>query len=146
MQLHVAAFAIIGTRRKIDLAELVEEPWLLVPSRSVWHATIEATFSAHGLKMPKPSVVSFSVHLRNSLLPTGMSGSAGSFHAHRRDALCVQSSACQLSLTPRTAAVTALRNRTLNRVVGLFIDCAREVVKPLVKKVDSIRSSPGAGD
>src|SRR5215467_6203437 len=61
-------------RRKIDLAELVEEPWLLVPSNSVWHASIEAAFSAHGLKMPKPSVVSFSVHLRNSLLPTGMSG------------------------------------------------------------------------
>ena len=46
-------------------------------------------------------------------------------------------------LTPRIAVIATLKNRTVNPAVH---DCAREVVKPLVKKVDSIRSSPGAGD
>jgi DNA-binding transcriptional LysR family regulator len=34
---------------------------------------------------------------------------------------------------PRPVAVITLKNRTLNPVVRLFMDCAREVVKPLTK-------------
>jgi len=133
-------------RRRIDLAELVEESWLLVPSNSVWHATIEAAFSAHGLKMPKPSVVSFSVHLRNSLLPTGryvgfLPESFMHFGAMRSAFKVLP---VDFPVTPRTAAIVTLRNRTLNPAVQLFINCAREVVKPLMKKAGSTHSSPGA--
>ena len=102
-------------------------------------------FSARGLKMPKPSVVSFSVHLRNSLLRTGryvgLRPESFMHFGAMRSAFKVLP--VNFPLTPRIAVIATLKNRTVNPAVH---DCAREVVKPLVKKVDSIRSSPGAGD
>jgi DNA-binding transcriptional LysR family regulator len=58
-------------RRTIDLAELVEEPWIVPLSGSPgWVAIMEA-FRARGLPPPRISVTTFSVGLRNIL---GMSG------------------------------------------------------------------------
>ena len=39
-----------------------------------------------------------------------------------------------LPIPPWPVGVMTLKNRTLTPVVKLFIDCAREVVKPLAKK------------
>jgi DNA-binding transcriptional LysR family regulator len=122
-------------RRKISLAELVDESWLLVPSNSLSFAMIEEAFAAQGLKMPAPSIVSFSVHLRNSLLPTGrylayLPGSFMHFGAMRSSFKALP---VDFPVKPRPVAVITLKNRTLNPVVRLFVDCAREVVKPLTE-------------
>jgi DNA-binding transcriptional LysR family regulator len=54
-------------RRKIDLAELAEEPWILPPGS--WnHLAVEEGFRAIGMRMPKICVETFSVALRNQLL------------------------------------------------------------------------------
>jgi DNA-binding transcriptional LysR family regulator len=123
-------------RRKINLAELVDEPWLLVPSNTVWHATVEAGFAACGVKMPRPSVVSFSVHLRNSLLPTGhylayLPESFMRFGAMRSSFKVLP---VDFPVILRPAAIVTLKNRTLNPAAQPFINCAREVVKPLARK------------
>ena len=93
-------------------------------------------FSARGLKMPKPSVVSFSVHLRNSLLRTGRHvGLRPESFMHfgaMRSAFKVLP--VDFPVTPRTAAIVTLKSRTLNPAAQLFINCAREVVEPLIKK------------
>jgi DNA-binding transcriptional LysR family regulator len=39
-----------------------------------------------------------------------------------------------LPIPPWPVGVMTLKNRTLTPVVQLFIDCAREVVKPLAKQ------------
>jgi DNA-binding transcriptional LysR family regulator len=58
-------------RRKIALAELVNEPWALPPPESsVWEAAMEA-FRASGLDCPRTTLVTSSPELRISLLATG---------------------------------------------------------------------------
>jgi len=48
-------------RRKIDLAELIDEPWIL-PSPDTWnYVSLAEAFRARGLCMPKANLVSFSL-------------------------------------------------------------------------------------
>jgi DNA-binding transcriptional LysR family regulator len=123
-------------RRKIELAELVGEPWLLVPPNTDSSAMVEEAFAARGLKMPQPCIVSYSVHLRNSLLPTGrylayLPESFMQFGAMRSSFKVLP---VDFPVTPRPVGIVTLRDRTLNPAAQLFIGCAREVVKPLAKK------------
>jgi DNA-binding transcriptional LysR family regulator len=123
-------------RRKINLAELVGEPWLLLPPNTESYAMVEEAFAARSLKMPKPCVVSISVHLRNSLLPTGrylayLPESFMQFGAMRSSFKVLP---VDFPVAPRPVGIVTLKNRTLNPAAQLFISCAREVVKPLAKK------------
>jgi DNA-binding transcriptional LysR family regulator len=55
-------------RRKIDLAELIDEPWTL-GAPDTWNGKqTEETFRARGLSMPKPKVVAVSITLRARLV------------------------------------------------------------------------------
>src|SRR5262245_47705919 len=58
-------------RRKVDLAELVNERWILPPANSVNYLGLEEAFQARGLHMPKASLVTLSVPLRAHLIATG---------------------------------------------------------------------------
>jgi DNA-binding transcriptional LysR family regulator len=59
-----------AARRKIDLAELTEAPWIQ-PANSWNSLRVEEAFAAIGMKMPEVAVDTFSVALRNHLLATG---------------------------------------------------------------------------
>src|SRR5262249_58636000 len=54
-------------RRKIDLAELIDEPWILVGPMSWNRARGEEVFRAHGLSRPKPIITTDSIILRARL-------------------------------------------------------------------------------
>src|SRR5262245_4868414 len=58
-------------RRKIDLAELVDEPWIAPAFGAPGGRAVMAAFRARGLPPPQITVTTFSVGLRNFL---GMSG------------------------------------------------------------------------
>ena len=58
-------------RRKVSLAELVDEPWLLTPPDTLPRSLVEEAFRAYGLEVPTPSVVSYNYHVRNSLVSLG---------------------------------------------------------------------------
>jgi len=128
-------------RRKIDLAELVEEPWI-VPSSGApgWMAIVEA-FRAQGLPPPRISVTTFSVGLRNIL---GMSGrfivalpvSILDLYA---DILPLKRLPIELPMAHLPVAIITLKNRSLSPTAQLLVECAREVVK-------SIASRGGAGE
>jgi DNA-binding transcriptional LysR family regulator len=70
-------FVVAGTespwvrRRKIDISELVDEPWILPPPNSWAGRFVAEAFRAHGLDMPRVKVVTYSGPLRDNLLPTG---------------------------------------------------------------------------
>jgi DNA-binding transcriptional LysR family regulator len=55
-------------RRKIDLAELAAEPWILTPPGTWAHARLADAFAAKGLSMPTVSVLTLAVPLREHLL------------------------------------------------------------------------------
>lgn len=60
-----------ASRRGIDLAELIEEPWILPPTSAWSYPYLKTAFEAHGLRMPKASLVTMSIDLRTRLLAAG---------------------------------------------------------------------------
>ena len=58
-------------RRKIALADLMNEPWTLLQPGGPAGALIADVFRASGLGLPRASVITASLNLRNRLLATG---------------------------------------------------------------------------
>jgi DNA-binding transcriptional LysR family regulator len=123
-------------RRRIALAELVNEPWLLPPpERALGPVYVEA-FRASGLDYPRTTVFAVSPEVRISLLATErfltiVPTSVLRFST-RRPQLKVLPVKLQHARTP--VGIITLKNRTLSPTAQLFIDCAREVAKPLAKR------------
>ena len=114
-------------RRKIDLAELIDEPWVLSPPDTWAYIRLAEAFQARGLDMPKASFVTLSVHLRNQLLADGRFISAFPKSIANRYSQKVLS--VDLPVRPWPVVVVTLKNRTLSPVVERFMECARNVVK-----------------
>ena len=122
-------------RRRIDLVELLDEPWVLPPYDSVPGLLIVEIFRADNLRPPTPSMVTLAVQLTTNLIITGRY-----VGLLPRSAVQFSGSRAGLKILPvkladqRTAVGTIMvKNRTASPLANLFIDCAREVVKPLVK-------------
>src|SRR5262249_21347892 len=66
-------------RRRIELADLQDEPWTLPPHDSFGGALITEAFRASGLEPPRRAVITASRNLRDRLMATGryLSISAG---------------------------------------------------------------------
>lgn len=123
-------------RRKITLAELVNEPWIDMPQASIFGSFLTEAFLAQGLQRPRKSVLSFSHHLRNELLTTGqfltiLAGSVLEANAERWD---LKALPIDLTIKPHSVAAFTLKRRTVSPVVELFIEHAREVAKPQAKR------------
>lgn len=120
--------------RKIDLAELIDEPWILGPP-GYWHYTrVAEAFQARGLGMPKATMVSLSVTLRTQLMAVGpyisaFGSSVMRLNAHRYNIAVLP---VDLPHQPWPAVLVTLKNRTLSPVVERFIACACEVAKSFV--------------
>jgi len=118
-------------RRKIKLSELLYEPWILPSPETVIWQLIVAGFHSAGLTLPKSSVVSSSVPLRNLLLATGRYVSIlprSMLHFGAKQ-LRVKILPVKLPAIPWSVEVITLKNRMLSPTANLFIECAREVAK-----------------
>jgi len=121
-------------RRKVDLAELVDEPWIL-PRPGTWnHVCLLQAFQERGLSLPKPALVSMSVTLRTRLIATGpyLTIFARSVMRLNADYYNIISLPIDLPIQPWPAVVVTLKHRTLSPVVERFIACAREVSRAFV--------------
>lgn len=123
-------------RRRIAIAELANEPWVLPPPDSVIGSIVRDAFRASGLEYPRVSVVTDCPHMRISLLATGrfvtvFPASAFRFLAKGSE---LKSLPVELPTSRRPNGIVTLKNRALSPVARLFIDCAREVAKPLAKR------------
>jgi DNA-binding transcriptional LysR family regulator len=122
-------------RRKIELAQLLGEPWLMPPRETAPGALMAGIFHELGLTMPQAAVVTNSIQMMSTLL------ASGPFLAmYPRSMLQF----CAKGLTPKILPVrlpeqsapvgtVTLKNRTLSSTARLFIDGVREVAKPLTK-------------
>jgi DNA-binding transcriptional LysR family regulator len=124
-------------RRKVELAELVDEPWILMPSDSWNYRMLQEAFRAHDLSMPHISLFTFSVHLRVNLLASGRYLTAFPRSTLRINAerFPVKILPVELPVHPWPVAVVTLKNRTLSPVVKLFIDHLRTFVNSKVSGV-----------
>jgi len=115
-------------RRKVDLAELVEEPWILPPGS--WnHLAVEEGFRAIGMRMPRICVETFSVALRNQLLLGGryIAAIPSSMFLAKAKAPGLKVLPVGLPKKPWPVAIVTLKNRTLSPAADLFIENAREI-------------------
>jgi len=122
-------------RRKIDLAELVDQPWVAPSPATPGGAAIMEAFHARGLPPPQISVMATSLGLRNFL---SMSGRF--IVALPRSVVELYVDRFALKVLPivfptqMSYAIVTLKNRTLSPAVERFIECAREVAKPMGKR------------
>jgi DNA-binding transcriptional LysR family regulator len=128
-------------RRKIDLAELIDEPWIFArPGTWNYNGVVEA-FKARGLDVPKASLVSVSVGLRTRLLANGpfIATLPNTILQLNRDHYALKALPVDLPDRPWPVVIMTLKNRTLSPVVERFIECAREVAKSLASPRDRTR-------
>jgi DNA-binding transcriptional LysR family regulator len=130
-------------RRKIDLAELVDEPWILPPTDSWNYTNVAEAFRTRGLPLPKVRLVTFSVHLRSSLLATGRFLTAFPSSVLSLDAnqFPLKILPVDLPARPWPVVIVTLKNRTLNPVAQLFIDHLRAFTKTMAAKLEPAQKS-----
>jgi DNA-binding transcriptional LysR family regulator len=122
-------------RRRIALAELVNESWVLPPPEGQLRPAYLEVFRASGLDYPRTSVFAAPPGVRLNLLTTG------------RFLTIVPISVLRLSRCPGIkvlpvnlqyagvpVGIITLKNRTLSPTARLFIEAARQVSKPLARK------------
>lgn len=123
-----------ATRRKIDIAELADEQWIMTPPETPLASIIETAFRASGRAMPKYYLEAYSIHLRNHLVGTGRFVAATLASVVRLNAgpfrLKVLPVMLPTAIVP--LGVVTVKNRTLSPVVSLFLECAREVGQSLL--------------
>jgi DNA-binding transcriptional LysR family regulator len=138
---HEKVFVVAGPmnrwsrRRKIALAELIDETWCLPPLDSFPWSLIADAFRAEGLDLPHSVVIARSILLQNGLLATGrfLTILPGAMLRFSTKSMLLKTLPVRLSIQPWRVGIVTLRNRTLSPVAQLFIDCAREIAKPLAK-------------
>ena len=122
-------------RRKIDLAELASEPWILTAPGTWNYDRVAEAFRARGLDMPRVSVRTLSVYLRTNLLTTGdfitaFPRSVLDLHAQR---FALSALPIGLPIRRWPVVLLTLRHRTLSPIVERFIACARDVAREHVR-------------
>ncbi len=116
-------------RRRIDLAELADEPWI-VPSPGTWiYVHMAEAFREHGLDLPKASLRTIAWPLVADFLADGPFITVCARSLVRRYAL--KELPIKLPERPWPVLVVTLKHRTLSPVVERFINSAREVTKSL---------------
>src|SRR6266705_835717 len=118
-------------RRKVALADLVDEPWILVPPNNVFAPFMAQAFSAQGLELPRAGVTSFSSAIRTQLVATGrfltiMAGSMLRPNAERWDLKALPIALDALSFP---VAIFKLKHRTVSPVVQKFVEHLRAAAK-----------------
>jgi DNA-binding transcriptional LysR family regulator len=118
-------------RRKVDLAELFQEPWLLPAPKSASHERLVEAFGALGLGLPAASLVTTSIDLRARMSTHGryITAVPKSVLRHGDEGHQLKVLPVDMPARPWPVTIVTLKNRTLSPVVERFIDCAREVAK-----------------
>jgi DNA-binding transcriptional LysR family regulator len=115
-----------ASRRKINLAELADAPWIL-PANSWNWLRVEEAFRAIGTNMPRSIMDTFSVALRQQLLATGRFVAAipaSTLRANIQEGI-LKVLPVALPNKPWPVAMVTLKNRTLSPAVQQFIELAR---------------------
>jgi DNA-binding transcriptional LysR family regulator len=120
-------------RRKLTLAELADEPWILARHEVVPGAPVFEAFRGCGLEMPQTSVFSNSLNLRYNLLATGRFLTmipVSVLHFSPAKAL-VEVLPVRIPRWTVPYVVVALKDRTLSPMAQIFLKFLRDTAKQL---------------
>ena len=123
-------------RRRIKLAELVNEPWTWSGPGTMFDTLVVDAFRVSGLEPPRATVYAEAINMRIRLAATGpflavIPASPLKFHAEHAS---IKKLPIELPMTQRSVGIITLKKRTLSPLAQLFIECAREVAKPLSRR------------
>jgi DNA-binding transcriptional LysR family regulator len=121
-------------RNEIKLAQLVNEPWVLPHAVDIATTLIADAFRAGGVDAPRPTVSTDSARLTTFLLASGRFLTVFPESMIRLSANRVPFKVLAVDVPhPRSPVViVTIKNRTLSPVARLFIECVRELAKPLI--------------
>jgi DNA-binding transcriptional LysR family regulator len=124
-------------RRRITLAELKDELWALPPPDSRFGSYVVEVFRAAGLDFPPAAVVASALELRANLLKTGryLAIFPDFWLRLPEPHPFIRKLPVELPIESGPIGVVTLKNRALSAAAQLFIEAAREVAKPLAKRV-----------
>jgi DNA-binding transcriptional LysR family regulator len=116
-------------RRKIALAELIDEPWILAPPETTNYRVIMEAYRAQGLAAPRIALKTLSTHLRANLVGSGkfiapFPHTVFAFYAER---FALKALPVALPSRPWPVVVLTLKNRTSSPVVQSFLAHLRHV-------------------
>jgi DNA-binding transcriptional LysR family regulator len=119
-------------RRKIELTELINEPWLL-PRESIFSELLAEALQLKGLSLPKLGVRSYSAHQRLSLLVSDdfIGAESGSLLRSNAERFPLRVLPVDFAVRSFTVGIITLKYRTTSPIIQTFIDCACDVAKPM---------------
>jgi DNA-binding transcriptional LysR family regulator len=121
-------------RRKIKLADLLNETWILPPPNSTSGAYVAETFRHAGHQPPRAHIVSFSIPLHQHMLATGrFVTSLPRSLLHFAKHLPLKKLPVNMPALPRPVAIMTLTHRALSPLARLFVDQARAQAKTLTR-------------
>jgi DNA-binding transcriptional LysR family regulator len=136
---HDSAVVVTGAnnpltrRRKIKLAELVDEPWIQQESDHYFASLVAGAFRSEGCAPPRLSVATTSAALRDELLATGYFFTVIPGFAlrlpHRHPFL--RALPVELPKLRHPIAIITFRDRSLSPLAQLFCEHVRAITKPL---------------
>jgi DNA-binding transcriptional LysR family regulator len=122
-----------ATRRKVTIADLTGEAWILPEPDTEVGTLVADVFDASGLEPPRAAVVCSPVEMILALLATGryLAILPRSILWFSRQRHSVKVLPVKLPVQPKPVGVVTLKNRTLSPAAQLLIDHIRLVAQPL---------------
>jgi DNA-binding transcriptional LysR family regulator len=125
-----------GKRRRVELADLMDEPWVLPQPESAVGSVIAEAFRASGLDLPQQGVICSGLQFTYAMVATGrylgmFPRSLFHFGGKR---FAIEALPLDLPIKPRPVAVVTLKNRTTSPAVERFIDSLRTVAEPVADR------------
>jgi len=121
----------LARRRKIEIAELLDEPWTFQPSDTNFGSFAMDAFRAVGLAPPRIAVATTSHTLHNELLATGryLAMVPRFWVLLQRPNPSFKVLPVAFPHTQHKVAIITLKNRSLSSATQFFIDRVRAITK-----------------
>jgi DNA-binding transcriptional LysR family regulator len=121
--------------RKVSLADLINEPWVLPPPDSIAAFHIAEAFRANGLTPPIAQVQTFSMPLAHHLLASGQFLSMQAVEmAHLAPHLPLRILDVRFDGLARQIALMRVKGRAVSPLAKLFMDFAQEMAHGLQRR------------
>ena len=121
----------LALRRKISIAELVNERWVVPSLDSPGSMAVVSAFRASGLDLPETILTSYSVSFRIGLASTAQYVTALPTSVLRLNSkiLSLKELPIDLRVPAWPVAAVTPKGRALNPAIAPFLECARHVAK-----------------
>lgn len=117
-------------RRRVTLADLVNEPWTHAPYTAIVGPVLMGAFQSQGLEAPQ-GVSCLNMQLHKALLATGryVATLPSSLLRFAPEQWSIKRLPIELPQQPAPIGIISLKNRTMSPIAKLFLQRAREIAK-----------------